>query len=351
MYSISIPNVTGVSLNLINKDLIEYLSNMFEVHKNNLYGDILLQHHMVDRANFNAIKKILIQPADGTIIEKAPTFFINKYDLVITPAENSKKILIESGVDESKIKIIPNYYNESLLEDNGFFNELFKEEKYTFYTESSGIIRKNVFNIVKYFAKTFSSKDNVRLIIKLSKATEKRVQEIKDSYSDIEDLPEIHIINRLLPEEHLNSMMHGINCYICLSYMEGFCIPLLNAAVLKKDIIAINSEISGYTDFLNPKNAILIGFNNIKIDDNTESTLIYSKESIWEEANYEEYQQSLVSCLKGTYKFEKSDDFSKFSKKVVMEQYKTVIDSFLPEIDVEKEIRLTKAKRRRGIID
>jgi glycosyltransferase involved in cell wall biosynthesis len=351
MYSISIPNVTGVSLNLINKDIIEYLSNDFDVHKNNLHGDILLQHYGADRINFNAIKKIVIQPVDGSIIENAPAFFINKYDVVISPAENSKKILIESGVDKSKIKIIPNYYSESLFHDNNFFNELFKEQKYTFYTETSGIIRKNVVNLVKYFAKTFSSKDNVRLIVKLSKATEQKVQEIKDSYNDIEDLPEIHIINMLLPEEHLNSMMHGINCYICLSYMEGFCIPLLNAAVLKKDIITINSKISGYTDFLNPKNAILIGFNNVKIDDSKESILIYSKESIWEEANYDEYQQSLIACSKGTYNFEKTQDFSRFSKKVVMEQYKGVIESLLPDIDKEKEIRLIKGKRRRGIKD
>lgn len=351
MYSISIPNVTGVSLNLINKDLIEYLSNDFDVYKNNLHGDILLQHYMVDRINFNAVKKILIQPVDGTVIEKAPTFFIKKYDMIITPAENSKKILIESGVDESKIKIIPNYYNESLLEDNGFFNELFEEKKYTFYTESSGIIRKNVFNIVKHFATTFSSKDNVRLIIKLSKATEKRVQEIKDSYIDIEDLPEIHIINRMLLEEHLNSIMHGIDCYVCLSFMEGFCIPLLNAAVLKKDIITINSEISGYTDFLNPNNAVLIGFNNIKIDGNQESTLIYSKESIWEEAKYDEYKEALLKCYKGEYQFEKTQDFSKFSKEYVMSQYKSVINSLLPEIDKEKEIRLAKAKKRRGIVE
>jgi glycosyltransferase involved in cell wall biosynthesis len=351
MYTISVPNVTGVSLNLINKDLIDYLSNDFDVQQNTLHGDILLQHHMVDRANFNAIKKILIQPADGTIIEKAPVFFINKYDMVIAPAESSKKILIESGVDESLIKIIPNKYNESLLEDHGFFNDLFEEKKYTFYTESSGIIRKNVFNIVKHFATTFSSKDNVRLIIKLSKATEKRVQEIKDSYIDIEDLPEIHIINRMLPEEHITSIMHGIDCYICLSYMEGFCIPLLNAAVLKKDIIAINSKISGYTDFLNHKNAILIGFNKITIDGNQESTLIYSKESTWEEAKYDEYQEALQKCYKGEYEFVKTQDFSRFSKDSVMKQYRAIIDALLHEIDKEKELRLAKAKRRRGIRD
>lgn len=288
---------------------------------------------------------------DGTIIEKAPAFFINKYDVIIAPAENSKKLLINSGVEESKIQIVPNYYSELLLEDNGFFNELFAEKKYTFYTESSGIIRKNIINTVKYFAQTFSSKDNVRLVVKLSKATDKRVQEIKDSYSDIADLPEIHIINRLFPEEHINSMMHGIDCYVCLSFIEGFCIPLLNAAVLKKDIIAINSEISGYTDFLNPKNAVLIGFNNVKMDDSKESVLIYSKESTWEEAKYDEYKEALLTCYKGEYEFEKNQDFSKFSKEYVMSQYKSIIDSLLPEIDKEKEIRLAKAKKRRGIVE
>lgn len=350
MYTISIPNVNGISLNLINNDIVEYFSKDFNVKRNNLHGDILIQHYGADRVNFNSIKKILIQPVDGTIIDSLHVFFMNKYDVIITSAENSKNILIESGIEESKITVIPNYYKESLLQDNGFFSELFKEKKYTFYTETSGITRKNVVKLVKHFAETFSKDDNVRLIVKLSKTSEKKIQEIKDSYSNIENLPEIHIINVLLPENHLNSMMHGIDCYICLSYMEGFCIPLLNAAVLKKDIIALDSKISGYTDFLDNKNSILIGVNNIEIDNSKESLLIYSKDSIWEEADYVEYKQALIDCYTKKYNFQKTHDYSKYTHDFVMEQYKDIIVSLLPEIDKEKEIRLSKAKRRRGFL-
>ena len=70
---------------------------------------------------------------------------------------------------------------------------------------------------------------------------------------------EIHtiIINKKLPKEYLYSIKKGIDCYICLSYMEGFCIPLLDAVVLKKDIITLDTKISGYRDFINKDNSIL----------------------------------------------------------------------------------------------
>jgi len=341
---ILMPNITGISLNLINKDITKHLMSKGHfveaisidftkteedtvTHK----YDVLLQHYVAENFKYNANKKILIQPVDGSKINPDHVKNINTYDLILTPANSCKKILIESGVPEERIEVVPNYYSD-ITKDNEYFKNNFKTKKYTFYTETTGIERKNVKNIIKYFAKNFSTEDNLRLIVKTN-ASPKVFEEIKCSLMDFEiytnplklSIPEIVFINNFLTDDDLNSIMMNIDCYICLSYMEGFCIPLLNAAYLKKDIITLDSELSGYMDFLDKDNAILLPVSRIKIKQDSGSILIYSKDCEWEEPNYNDYMMALTKCYKGEYEFNKYHDFDNFSKEMVMNQYEKFI--------------------------
>ena len=337
MNKLFIPKIHGISLNLINSDILEYLSNFYYV-ESNFYGkavhkkyDLVIQHYSANPRKFifSVDKKIVIQPVDGSLIDKRHINDIVKYDLVLTPSENSKKILEISGIPSNKIEIIPNYYRDDIFNDNGFYNKSFNKKKYTFYTETTGIIRKNVKNLIKHFLNTFNSNDNVRLIVKLSKAKDSLFEEIKNILSDFKNPPEVIFINKMLEQEDLESLMNGIDCYVCLSYMEGFCIPLLNAAVLKKDIIAFDSELSGYTDFLDKDNAILLPVQRIIIDQKGESVLIYTRDCEWEEPNYLDYEKALIDCYKGIYPFNRHHDFNRFSKENVMDQYLKVVKKIL----------------------
>jgi len=347
MLTLNISVETGQSLIKINKDLSDYLKDSFELTKN-ILGDILLQHYFFNYDDYymKFHRNILIQPIDGTIIKQDFVDIANKYNYIITPSNNNKTQLISSGV-EKPITIIPNYYDDELLEkDNGFFNSLFDEKKYTFYTESTGIKRKNIDNILKYFLETFTEKEKVRLIIKLNEVDPNIVNSLKDIIKNAPNKPEVIIINKRLPSNYLYSFIRNIDCYVCLSYMEGFCIPLLNAAVLKKDIITLNSKISGYMDFINKKNSVLLPVKKIKIDNSPENLRIYSEDSEWEEPNYNEYKKSLLSVYKGEYKFDKNLDYSKFSKEVVMKQYEDFLKNLEPEIEIRKQKILDLAKKR-----
>ncbi len=337
MINIFVPKINGISLNIINSDIIDSLSKIYSVEtcfwtKASLQNyDLLIQHYSANpkKYKFKSNKKILIQPVDGTLIDPKHVEDIDQYDLIITPATSNKKILEDSGIKSDKIKIIPNYWSDEILINNNFYDQKFKSDKYTFYTETTGIRRKNVKNLIKYFVETFQNNDDVRLVVKLSGIRQSVFSDIRSILSEYEKIPEIHFINEFLDINDLYSIMNGINCYICLSYMEGFCMPLLNAAVLKKDIITFNSSISGYTDFLDHENAILLTVNKITIDQKGESILIYSKESEWEEPDYNDYKVALIDCYKGSYKFNKHHDFSKFSKEVVMNQYLEVVKNIL----------------------
>jgi glycosyltransferase involved in cell wall biosynthesis len=315
---ISIKDVFGHSLKEINKYIIEFLSKHYTINSTNC--DILLQHYLKKIPDRNKYKKcVLIQPVDGTRFNQQTVNEFNSYDLIITPSTNCERILSDNGVI-SPISVIPNYYYTDLLDlDNNYFDNKFIDKKYTFYSETSGIPRKNVVNIIKHFNKTFTDKDNVRLVIKISEG--RYHNDIENLIKRNENSPEVVIIRDFLSIDELMSIRKGIDCYICLSYMEGFCIPLLYAAVLKKDIICFNSKISGYMDFINPSNACLIETFPIQIEQSFDSILIYSKDSEWEDIDYKDYKASLKSVYNGDYKFNKNQDYSKFSIENVMNEY------------------------------
>jgi glycosyltransferase involved in cell wall biosynthesis len=320
---VSIPNRNCPSLNKINMDLKEFFSkNSHDIVEYNIWpvvgkDEVYIQHFMERRDILKPLyKSILIQPIDGTVIKPNNVRIINQWDIVVTPSKVGKDIMINNGVT-SKIEVIPNYWEDELLIDNEFFSQNFVEKKWTYYTESSGWDRKNIKNILKYFVEEFKDNPDVRLVIKLE---EKKDLVIPDGIQC-----EIIIIDEFISKENIYSLMINCDCYVCLSYMEGFCIPLLNAAVLKKDIICLDSKISGYTDFLDKDNSIMISCSNIPIFKGI-SLAIYDTSSIWEEPDYSEYKMALRLSFEKKYQFNKVGDFKDFHKDVVMESYLKLIE-------------------------
>lgn len=354
---IHIPHVSGVSIGSINQALESYLRKQdFDISHDRLKGDILIQHYSIKKRSYTKFDKfVLIQPIDGTIITKENIDNINEYDVVITPSESGKRILSENGVTQS-IFVIPNYVDENILEeDNGFFDSVFhKENKYTFYVEAIDINRKNLFNTIKYFLEQFSGtkhKDKVRLLVKTANST--NIKNYEDLKKNFVNTPEVCFINEFLNESSMHSLMKNIDCYVCLSYMEGFCIPLLNATFLKKDIITLDTKISGYSDFINNRNAYLIPTKQIPIDA-SQDLLIYSKDSKWEEPDYKAYQKSLLNVYLGKYEFDKTIDFSEYHHETVVKKYLEIIKNLTREnlivgnitVDkyTQKELKIKRTK-------
>lgn len=314
---VTIPKVNGYSLSKINNDLSDFLKKKgFYVSKHHPKGTALIQHYYKPLSNdYNFEKTYLIQPIDGTTIHKVNIDYINLYDIIITPSEIGKNIMIENGVIQPII-VIPNYYDPNVI-PNSFYS---KSDKFTFYSESTGIIRKNIPNLLKYFLETFTAADNVRLVIKTSSD---RVNELNSILSKYKDRPEVVIITKHLSDEDLESIMSNIDCYICLSHMEGFCIPIINALKWGKKVIALNTEISGYGDFLNHDNAYLVNCKRIPIDKELESLLIWGEDSEWEEPDYEHYRLLLKQVITDNSK--EPVDISRYSKDNIMKEYSDLI--------------------------
>jgi FkbM family methyltransferase len=310
---VTIPRVNGYSLNKINRDLSEFIEqNGFFVSKHRPKGFALIQHYSSPlKKHYDFTNKILIQPIDGTTVNKNHIDIINSYDIIITPSIIGKRIMLDNGVLKP-IYVIPNYYDDD-IKPNDYFK---KSDKFTFYSESTGIKRKNIENLLKYFLETFTKSDNVRLVIKTNSD---RVDELNSVLSQYTDKPEVVIIGKYLSDEDLESIMCNIDCYICLSYMEGFCIPIINALKWNKKVIALDTEISGYGDFLTHDNAYLVKCNRIPIDKKFESLLIWGEDSEWEEADYEDYKNKLRSVITDNSK--RGVDIKRYAKSSILSEY------------------------------
>lgn len=324
---IGIVNNCTLSLNYINKHIYSYLlKNKYNVEFINQYQntdtfDIILYHHIPSSPiKLNAKQKnILIQPVDGTKFHEHIIKNINKFDYIIVPSKSSKDILLKNKVYKP-IDIIPNFFIDN--ESNDIIKNKKQSNKFTFYSESSMVNRKNIKNTLTYFIETFKNKqnvNNVKLILKVVTTIKQQneLHSIIDKYSN-DIIPEIEIINEKLSINKLNDIWKSVDCYICLSYIEGFCIPALKAISCKIPVIALDSKLSGYIDFLNNDNSILINCNDTNSIDKLNLSY-YDSNSICEEPNYKEYMKALNSIMLKQFNF--NTDLNKFSLNNIMKKY------------------------------
>lgn len=288
------------SLNYIIEKLIPYLKDDFVVTREGelepMFRDILLIHHLhpeiIKDETFNSFKKkILIQPLDGTDIKKEFIELFNKFDLIITPSSAGKRILKENGI-KTKIEIIGNFYTEDLktktnIDLSQSIPEL-KETPFVFYHESTLNKRKGFKELCYSYLDAFSNTENANKVLLIIKGLESNHPYNKEIEKDKEEVflrqqyyknpAKIVKISQHLPEDKLNTLLQQSDCYVQLSQIEGFGIPLLKAAALGKPIITLDNRDCGYMDFLNEDNCYLV--NSCKMT-KEHGFWLYDKNSLW----------------------------------------------------------------------
>lgn len=322
---IHIPKPSGISLEKINQDLVKCLGHIYEFSEDE--GEVLLQHFCGDIEG-DYKKRIVIQPIDGSLIIDEYVEMLNGYDLILTPSPPCQKIMEDCGVT-TPIRVIPNWWDPEIFEeDNGYFNQLFPEKKYTFYSESGGYERKNIQLLVNGFLKTFAADEKVRLLVKCTEKNQD-LAELKNLVKRTENPPEIVFIEEKFPEDDLRSLMRGADCYTCVSHVEGFCIPILNAAVLGKDIIATDSWMNGYLGFLDSDTALLLRTKPMKMALSQRNMMFYHKDAVWERPLGGDFRQALRKCFEGSYPFVKGRVYPEYSREAVMNLYHEVLQEAL----------------------
>jgi len=312
-----VSSVSG-SIYEISNDLVEPLSGAFNLTRDwtgeipeKDKRDILLVHFydekIIESEHFNSFKKkVLIQPIDGTILKKEVVEGLNKFDLIICPAEASKNIMTYNGVSVP-IQVIPNYYKSSMFEKEicTDINKHIPKNKVIFYHESTFHPRKGIELLYEGFIKAFSDTqfaDQVVLVVKdqpYCKLTFKRIEELKRQtiklQKQYEKPAKIIKFSTFLNENELKDLWSAADIYISLAKIEGFGIPMLRMFLMDKPIICLSNQNSGYNDFLSDNNSYMIP--TIQHVAKDEFMHIYDPKTSWAIPNINSVILTLRQCL------------------------------------------------------
>ncbi len=174
---------------------------------------------------------------------------------------------------------INNKQKGSIREDFGL-----SKDDYTYlfiFDLQSQAERKNPAGLIKAFKKAFSNKDSAVLIIKCSHADLH-----KKSFVEIKKLSEKHrikIIDAVLTDDEISSLIDTVDCYVSLHRSEGFGLTIAEAMAKGKPVIA--TAYSGNMDFMTVSNSYPVKYRLIEI---SEDCGCYEKGNVWAEPDIED---------------------------------------------------------------
>jgi glycosyltransferase involved in cell wall biosynthesis len=253
--------------------------------------DIYIQISVANE--FRRVGKYNIGITAGVETTIAPQEFIqggNQMDLIITPSEFTKDVLVKTSYDqvdkntkqkvgelklEKPVEVLFEGVNteifngkssSSILEGvDTDFNFLFVGH---WLAGDLGQDRKDVGMMIKTFCTVFKDlpkKQQPGLILKTSQAgfsvmeregISKKIQEVTNQFGD--SCPPIHLVFGDLSESELNSLYNDkkVKAMLMFTKGEGYGRPLAEFASTGKPIIV--SKWSGYTDFLPEENTVYL---------------------------------------------------------------------------------------------
>jgi glycosyltransferase involved in cell wall biosynthesis len=130
---------------------------------------------------------------------------------------------------------------------------------------SSAFPRKGIDILLKSYYETFTSDDDVCLIIKSFPNPHNNVTTLLETYNiNYSNAPEVVFINQDLSEAEVASLYKQSTCYVHVARGEGFGLPVAEAMLYKIPVIVSNN--TGLADFCNEKSAKLVKFSMVEAD-------------------------------------------------------------------------------------
>lgn len=288
----------------------------------------------------------------------------NEMDLLIVPSEHSK---------EGFVKTVYDFQNQQTGErgtfrlttpvevchegvDSGVFKKKeLLENKYDFEPDFNFLVvgqwgaqpigedRKNIGVTIKWFIETFAGRKDVGLVLKINMSRNSeidkghcvaRISQIKSMYPP-EIVPPIYLIHGQLSQEEMADLYSHpkIKAMLSLSAGEGFCIPMLEAAMCELPVIATNW--SGHLDYLNLGKFSPIEFELKNVPKSVVWKGVINEDAMWawpREADAKQRMKKIVSHYFKPSEWAREarqSIVSKFDKEVAISNLNTKIKSLL----------------------
>ncbi|RZJ48746.1 MAG: glycosyltransferase family 1 protein [Flavobacterium sp.] len=361
------------NINSVKASEIPYSINDFNIKISNSIGSVSSNFEFSEENPYN-INLVQINPdkLNEVFATVSTKYFQNKYNIAFWAWE------LENFPDESKsflslfheiwvpsnfcteaiskvshkpvIKIMHSISIDSVPYTRKDFN--LPEDKFIFMTMfdyHSSMERKNPIATIDSYEKTFGTNHtDTILIIKTSISTEfpEQKQKLIERVGQNES---IIIVEELLDQERLYSLMNCCDCFVSLHRSEGFGLTMAEAMYLGKPVIA--TAYSANIEFMNINNSFLVKYNLIKTKDQYYSS---SNEDIWADPDIEHasehmtfvYQNKALSLIIANKGKEDVNFFlspKKIGKKI-KQRLEIINDEIFPKLseDVSNEQSLLK---------
>ena len=344
--------------------------------------DIYIQISVANE--FRRVGKYNIGITAGVETTIAPQEFIqggNQMDLIITPSEFTKEVLVKTSYDqvdkntkqkvgelklEKPVEVLFEGVNTEVFNGKSSssildgvdtdFNFLFVGH---WLAGDLGEDRKDVGMMIKTFCTVFKDlpkKQQPGLILKTSQAgfsvmeregISKKIQEVTNQFGD--KCPPIHLVFGDLSESELNDLYNDekVKSFIMFTKGEGYGRPLAEFASTGKPIIV--SKWSGHTDFLPEENTVYLE-GELKEVHQSAANKFLLKEAKWFTVDYSKAAGKIYDVFKNYKKHLKSSEGLKtninknFNLSKQTEVLKGILDKYV-KVQQKVELKLPEIKK------
>lgn len=175
----------------------------------------------------------IIQPWEFSTHRTDFVEIFKQTDEIWTPSIYSRNTYLNSGLEYNKVQVVPNGVDPTIWSPNGKRLELNTNKKLKFLFVGGTIYRKGIDILLQSYISTFTSEDNVCLVIKdMGGDSFYKGQTAKDKIEEIQrnpKAPEIHYIDDYITEEQLVGLYKACDVFISPYRGEGFSLPTLEA--------------------------------------------------------------------------------------------------------------------------
>lgn len=200
-----------------------------------------------------------------------PSAFIKYYkcvDKVLPSSQFSKRVFTDNGMPENSQVVVPHGIHLDRFENLGKY-PVKSDKKYKILCNiAQPHIRKNIPGLFKAWGQAFTDKDDVSLVLKISKKGANGKSDInfdeilKNFKKKYKNHAEIKIIDTFIDD--IEPLYNACDVVMTMSLAECFWMPGLEGFAANKVVVA--PRYGGQLDYMNDENSILIDGKEVRAD-------------------------------------------------------------------------------------